>query len=29
VHWLRTQIEPDPKRPSILQTARGVGYVLR
>lgn len=26
---LRRKIEPDPKAPSILQTVRGVGYVLR
>ena len=29
VHWLRTAIEPDPARPTLLQTVRGVGYVLR
>jgi DNA-binding response OmpR family regulator len=29
IHWLRTQIEPDPARPRYLQTVRGVGYVLR
>ncbi|HEY6058494.1 MAG TPA: response regulator transcription factor [Candidatus Limnocylindrales bacterium] len=29
VHWLRTEIEDDPGRPTILQTVRGVGYVLR
>ncbi|HEU4672700.1 MAG TPA: response regulator transcription factor [Candidatus Limnocylindrales bacterium] len=29
VHWLRTEIEDDPARPTILQTVRGVGYVLR
>ena len=29
VHWLRSAIEPDPGNPSIVQTVRGVGYVLR
>jgi DNA-binding response OmpR family regulator len=29
VHWLRSEIEPDPADPEILQTVRGVGYVLR
>jgi two-component system response regulator RegX3 len=29
VHWLRTAIEQAPNRPSIVQTVRGVGYVLR
>jgi two-component system response regulator RegX3 len=29
VHWLRTAIEQSPNRPSIVQTVRGVGYVLR
>jgi len=29
VHWLRSAIEPDPGNPTILQTVRGVGYVLR
>ncbi len=29
VHWLRTAIEPAPSTPSIIQTVRGVGYVLR
>jgi two-component system, OmpR family, response regulator RegX3 len=29
VHWLRSAIEPVPDRPSIVQTVRGVGYVLR
>jgi DNA-binding response OmpR family regulator len=29
VHWLRSAIEPDPAAPSIIQTIRGVGYVLR
>jgi DNA-binding response OmpR family regulator len=29
VHWLRSEIEDDPARPQILETVRGVGYVLR
>jgi two-component system response regulator RegX3 len=29
VHWLRTAIEPDPANPTLVQTIRGVGYVLR
>jgi DNA-binding response OmpR family regulator len=29
VHWLRAAIEPDPGSPAIVQTVRGVGYVLR
>ncbi len=29
VHWLRSQIENDPALPTLLQTVRGVGYVLR
>jgi DNA-binding response OmpR family regulator len=29
VHWLRREIEPDPANPTLLQTVRGVGYVLR
>ena len=29
VHWLRAEIEDDPKDPQTLQTVRGVGYVLR
>jgi DNA-binding response OmpR family regulator len=29
VHWLRAEIEPDPARPLIIETVRGVGYVLR
>jgi two-component system response regulator RegX3 len=29
VHWLRTLIEPDPANPAIVQTVRGIGYVLR
>jgi DNA-binding response OmpR family regulator len=29
VHWLRAAIEPDPGAPALIQTVRGVGYVLR
>jgi DNA-binding response OmpR family regulator len=29
VHWLRQLIEVDPARPVVLETLRGVGYVLR
>jgi DNA-binding response OmpR family regulator len=29
VHWLRTELEADPSAPELLQTVRGVGYVLR
>jgi DNA-binding response OmpR family regulator len=29
VHWLRREIETDPANPALLQTIRGVGYVLR
>jgi DNA-binding response OmpR family regulator len=29
VHWLRTEIEDDPQNPKLLETVRGVGYVLR
>ncbi len=29
IHWLRSEIEEDPGSPDILQTVRGVGYVLR
>jgi DNA-binding response OmpR family regulator len=29
VHWLRSAIEVDPSAPHVLQTVRGVGYVLR
>jgi len=29
VHWLRAEIEADPGEPLLLQTVRGVGYVLR
>jgi DNA-binding response OmpR family regulator len=29
VHWLRAAIEPDPSEPRLIETVRGVGYVLR
>jgi DNA-binding response OmpR family regulator len=29
VHWLRAEIEYDPQNPQLLETVRGVGYVLR
>jgi DNA-binding response OmpR family regulator len=29
VHWLRAEIEESPHDPQLLQTVRGVGYVLR
>ena len=29
VHWLRQEIEDDPATPTVLETVRGVGYVLR
>jgi DNA-binding response OmpR family regulator len=29
VHWLRGAIEADPARPTLVQTVRGIGYVLR
>jgi DNA-binding response OmpR family regulator len=29
IHWLRSEIEPDPQTPTFLQTVRGVGYVFR
>ena len=29
VHWLRSAIEAEPTNPTIIQTVRGVGYVLR
>lgn len=29
VHWLRRLIEEDPAHPTVLETIRGVGYVLR
>jgi DNA-binding response OmpR family regulator len=29
VHWLRSEIEDDPANPELIETVRGVGYVLR
>ncbi len=29
IHWLRSQIEPDPSTPQLIHTVRGVGYVFR
>ncbi len=29
VHWLRAAVELDPAQPTLIQTIRGVGYVLR
>ncbi len=29
VHWVRSEIEADPSEPKLLETVRGVGYVLR
>jgi DNA-binding response OmpR family regulator len=29
VHALRALLEPDPSEPVLVQTVRGVGYVLR
>jgi DNA-binding response OmpR family regulator len=29
IHWLRAEIELDPRHPKVLETVRGVGYVLR
>jgi two-component system alkaline phosphatase synthesis response regulator PhoP len=29
VHWLRVEVEEDASTPMLLQTVRGVGYVLR
>jgi DNA-binding response OmpR family regulator len=29
IHWLRTEIEADPREPAFLHTVRGVGYVFR
>ena len=29
VHWLRAEVEQDPQNPKLLETVRGVGYVLR
>jgi two-component system response regulator RegX3 len=29
VHWLRSAVEQEPTNPILIQTVRGVGYVLR
>ncbi|MDP8905626.1 MAG: response regulator transcription factor [Chloroflexota bacterium] len=29
VHWLRAELEENARHPQLLQTVRGVGYVLR
>ena len=29
IHWLRSQIEPDPGHPGYIHTVRGVGYLFR
>jgi len=29
VHWLRAAVETEPAKPTLIQTIRGVGYVLR
>jgi len=29
IHWLRGQIEADPRDPAFIHTVRGVGYVFR
>jgi two-component system OmpR family response regulator len=29
VHWLRAVVEPDPTHPTLIETVRGTGYVLR
>jgi DNA-binding response OmpR family regulator len=29
IHWLRSQIEADPRDPAFIHTVRGVGYVFR
>ena len=29
VHWLRAAVEVDPSSPTVIQTVRGTGYVLR
>lgn len=29
IRWLREKLEEDPAHPKLLQTVRGVGYVLR
>jgi DNA-binding response OmpR family regulator len=26
VRWLREKVEPDPSRPELIETVRGVGY---
>lgn len=28
IHWIRKALEPDPRKPRIIQTVRGVGYRL-
>jgi len=28
IRWLREKIESDPRRPSLLVTKRGIGYLL-
>jgi DNA-binding response OmpR family regulator len=28
IHWIRKVLEPDPRKPQIIQTVRGVGYRL-
>jgi DNA-binding response OmpR family regulator len=29
IHWLRSEIEADPRQPAYIHTVRGVGYVFR
>ncbi len=29
VHWLRSAVEAEPSNPTLIQTVRGIGYVLR
>jgi len=29
IHWLRSEIEVDPRDPAFIHTVRGVGYVFR
>src|SRR3954464_7863185 len=29
IHWLRSEIEADPREPAYIHTVRGVGYVFR
>ena len=29
IHWLRSEIEADPREPANIHTVRGVGYVFR